>query len=288
VYCWWWGGGLYAGSGGTGNQSILTDVSFIGNHAILGGGGMANWWGNHILTNVIFSGNTTDNLGGAIYNSGNPTLTNATFSGNKADDEGGAIYNDGDQAQPTPFFMPDANTNEYETEANSPTAVMPGHQSTPTPTPTPSDVAINVDLSKQHIETAVNNPSPTPTLTPTPEPAAELAPPKQEMAHSNNSASNPILQKVIFWNNEDSSGVGTATFANEPPVANAGTDQTVAINSLVVLDGSNSADSDPGQTLSYGFERANGDGHANGRLRPAGHTGARGIGERKRYLHGAG
>jgi predicted outer membrane repeat protein len=62
------------------------------------------WYNPHIcspiLTNIIFSGNSAEDDGGAMFNYAyhdgysSPTLTNVTFSGNWAD-EGGAMYNDG-------------------------------------------------------------------------------------------------------------------------------------------------------------------------------------------------
>jgi len=50
----------------------------------------------------------------------------------------------------------------------------------------------------------------------------------------------------------------TATFSNNPPVANAGPDQMVMVTSLVTLDGSASYDDDPNQTLDYGWSQVGG------------------------------
>jgi hypothetical protein len=58
------------------------------------GGGMYNNASSPTLTNVIFSGNSSEN-GGGIYNkSSNPTMTNVTFSSNTADVKGGGMCND--------------------------------------------------------------------------------------------------------------------------------------------------------------------------------------------------
>lgn len=51
----------------------------------------------------------------------------------------------------------------------------------------------------------------------------------------------------------DSNKVITATFSNDPPTANAGADQMVLAGTLVTLDGSASFDTDPMQTLTYGW-----------------------------------
>jgi len=50
----------------------------------------------------------------------------------------------------------------------------------------------------------------------------------------------------------------TATFANNPPVAHAGPDQTVLIGWEVVLDGRGSYDDDPNQALSYDWVQTGG------------------------------
>jgi uncharacterized repeat protein (TIGR01451 family) len=50
----------------------------------------------------------------------------------------------------------------------------------------------------------------------------------------------------------------TATFANDPPTAEAGPNHAVQTNQLVTLDGSGSADGDPDQTLTYGWVQTGG------------------------------
>jgi predicted outer membrane repeat protein len=81
------------------SSPILTNVTFSGNSAATGGGGMTNADSNPTLTNVTFSGNSTNNIGGGMYNhadfsgGSHPTLTNVTFSGNSAGSAGGAMYN---------------------------------------------------------------------------------------------------------------------------------------------------------------------------------------------------
>ncbi|MFO7538607.1 MAG: choice-of-anchor Q domain-containing protein, partial [Chloroflexota bacterium] len=205
-----WGGGLYAGGSFTNGSSVMTNVTFIGNQAANGGGGMANWWPDHVLTNVIFSGNRAGNFGGAIYNSSNIILTNVTFSGNKTDGEGGALYNEGQQILPTPWAVPHTHTADSETETNRPHTAEPSYQSTPTPTPP----AERVDTTGSHstnrqTETAAQTSSPIPTMTPVTNANPAYPEPGRASSAGINTTS-PILQNVVFWNNEDSSGVGTA------------------------------------------------------------------------------
>jgi uncharacterized repeat protein (TIGR01451 family) len=79
------GAGMYSEGDPT-----LTNIMFIGNHALFDGGGMFNDEGDPTLTNVIFSGNEVPNTGGGMYNQrGNPTLNNVSFNGNLAGWGGG-------------------------------------------------------------------------------------------------------------------------------------------------------------------------------------------------------
>lgn len=97
------GGGFYAYD----TDSILTDVSFLNNTAssyeasiYYGGGGMFNFGPEGIgnqnsvtLNNVLFSGNSSADDGGGLYNLRIVSeLTNVTFTGNHAN-RGGALSN---------------------------------------------------------------------------------------------------------------------------------------------------------------------------------------------------
>ncbi len=89
--------GVYGG--GMSNHSTsnptLTNVSFIGNHAV-SGGGMYNYANSSpTLTNVSFIGNQGV-YGGGMYtlSFSHPTLTNVSFSGNLADYGGGMFSED--------------------------------------------------------------------------------------------------------------------------------------------------------------------------------------------------
>ena len=63
---------------------VLTKVTFSGNSASTGGGGMFNISSSPTLTNVTFSGNSAYTGGGMYNQQSSPTLTNVTFSGNSA------------------------------------------------------------------------------------------------------------------------------------------------------------------------------------------------------------
>jgi hypothetical protein len=91
-----YGGGIY-------NVGTLTvaNSTLSGNHAGLGGGGIASFFGATLtIANSTFSGNSGDLGGGGISNSGTLSVTNSTFSGNSAGAGGfgGAIYNKADTA----------------------------------------------------------------------------------------------------------------------------------------------------------------------------------------------
>ncbi len=88
------GGGMFNRK----SSPTLINVTFSGNTAYSGGGGMVNWDASSpTLINVAFSGNTsTSGLGGGMinYKSSSPTLINVTFSNNTANNgNGGGMYN---------------------------------------------------------------------------------------------------------------------------------------------------------------------------------------------------
>lgn len=77
-----------SGDGGGGaiktynSSPILTNVTFSGNHAVVGGA-IDNWHSSMILTNATLRGNSADQYGAAIYNQeSNPTITNTIIWAN--------------------------------------------------------------------------------------------------------------------------------------------------------------------------------------------------------------
>jgi hypothetical protein len=98
-------GPVMAGLQGSTSSPVLTNVTFAGNLAIMGGG-MVSWGlgeggvSSPALTNVTFSGNQAVD-GGGMYNWGieggtsSPALANVIFAGNRANGDGGGMVNMG-------------------------------------------------------------------------------------------------------------------------------------------------------------------------------------------------
>jgi predicted outer membrane repeat protein len=85
------GGGLYNWAS---SSLILTNIIFSGNSSTAFSGGMYNVDSSPTLNNVTFRGNLADSGGGMSNWAGsNPTLTNVIFINNVADTGGGGIYN---------------------------------------------------------------------------------------------------------------------------------------------------------------------------------------------------
>ncbi|WP_176521796.1 T9SS type A sorting domain-containing protein [Longimonas halophila] len=107
------GGGLYCDGEGSGNacSPSLTGLIFTGNSADREGGALYNdgfrGTSSPQVTNATFTGNTAVIYGGAIHNNGldgtsSPRVTGTTFIGNSADFGGGAIYNSGRNGTSSP------------------------------------------------------------------------------------------------------------------------------------------------------------------------------------------
>jgi predicted outer membrane repeat protein len=93
------GGGLEVFAGVS--STTLAHVTLSGNSTIAGGGGLEIIGGaSPTLTNVTFNANSADNGGGMATQDISPTLTNVTFNGNSADSGGGGMY-DGSGSSPT-------------------------------------------------------------------------------------------------------------------------------------------------------------------------------------------
>lgn len=77
-----------------GSQTIVSNTSFVGNHATNHGGAIQNNRASMTFTNCHFEGNASDMDGGALANwgGGNATLSTCTFVANTANN-GGAVTN---------------------------------------------------------------------------------------------------------------------------------------------------------------------------------------------------
>jgi hypothetical protein len=85
------GGGMFDSGSAT-----VTNSTFIGNKAYVGGG-MYKHLKGPILSNCLFSKNTSSSDGGGMYNSYcKSAVTNCTFIGNTAGANGGGMFNRGD------------------------------------------------------------------------------------------------------------------------------------------------------------------------------------------------
>ena len=85
------GGGMYNHDG----SPTLTNCTFTGNCAMVGGGVFNENDSSPMLTNCTFSVNSAGYFGGGMNNfvNSSPTLSNCTFSGNSAGDCGGGMFN---------------------------------------------------------------------------------------------------------------------------------------------------------------------------------------------------
>jgi cysteine-rich repeat protein len=81
------GGGLYIHNTGS---ARIAQSSFVGNHAVNVGGGIAND-GRLELSDSTLSGNAAGNAGGGLHNGGTATLVGVTFTKNTAGNVGGGF-----------------------------------------------------------------------------------------------------------------------------------------------------------------------------------------------------
>jgi predicted outer membrane repeat protein len=87
------GGAIYAPDG---TELTVEGGTFTGNYSDEYGGAIESD-GTLTVTGAYFIGNYAGDYGGAVYNDADATVYGSTFQKNTADDEdGGAVYNDGD------------------------------------------------------------------------------------------------------------------------------------------------------------------------------------------------
>jgi len=86
-----YGGAVYSFAG----NPVISDCGFTDNSAITGGGAICESGGGCRVTGSLFSGNRSDNDGGALYvaSSGVPVFDRCIFRGNIAVYDGGVMYN---------------------------------------------------------------------------------------------------------------------------------------------------------------------------------------------------
>ncbi|HZJ25192.1 MAG TPA: hypothetical protein VFD54_17875, partial [Anaerolineales bacterium] len=93
------GGGIWIGSG----SPTITNVIFTGNSSLELGGGMYNENDSSpALTDVIFTNNSSEGGGGLTNYRSSPTLTNVKFTNNTATFSGGGVLN---VSQSSPIFV---------------------------------------------------------------------------------------------------------------------------------------------------------------------------------------
>lgn len=150
----------------------LKNLVFSGNSAAKDGGGMYRIAGSTALSNVTFRNNHASNDAGGMYSTaGNSTLINVTFAGNFAAGNGGGMVNGNGSNTTLTNVLFSGNV------ATGDGGGIYNDQSSPTLT--------NVTFSGNR---AFNNGG----------------------GMRNNSSSNPAIQNSIIWNNQDTSGIGTA------------------------------------------------------------------------------
>ncbi len=190
------GGGMYNSDH---SSPVVDSVVFSANSAVTGGGGMANNKNSGpTLTNVAFDANSAAFGGGMEnYESSNPTLTNVRFSDNRGDYGAGA-YNEYDSS---PVFT--GVTFQSNTAVEEGGGLYNVYGSNPTLT--------NVTLSDNSANMGggiANYDGASPTLT-----NVTLSSNRAVRGGGlyNNSVGTLAIRNSIFWNNQDQSGVGTAT-----------------------------------------------------------------------------
>ncbi len=174
------GGGMYVED----SDPVLIAVRFQSNHAqitddTLGGGGLSLVDGsNATLSRCTFSGNSAANGGGMYIANSSPTLTNVAFAGNKAGDDiagsGGGLFKDGGQPTLTNILF----------SGNAATENGGGMHNGGSGT---NVVLTNLTFSGNHAILGVGG-----------------------GLHSD-SPSYMIIHNTVIWNNQDSSGTGTAS-----------------------------------------------------------------------------
>lgn len=218
-----WGGGIY----NSGGSPTLTHLTFEGNYAATRGGGMSNEAGSSpTLSNVTFRNNASDTWAGGVLNwGGSPTFTDVTFSGNRAGGDGAGMMNLGSSPALTNVTFRDNSaggggggmlnlTNSNPTLTN---VIFAGNQTDTSgggvynhdSSPILTNVIFSGNSAVEDGGGMYGNTYSSSTLTGVTFSGNRAQ--SEGGAIYNEFNSDATIQNSILWNNQDSSGAGTAT-----------------------------------------------------------------------------
>jgi predicted outer membrane repeat protein len=193
--------GSFAENGGglanvNGSNPPMSDVQFQSNAAGSFGGAIYNEASHPSLTGVQFQSNAAGSNGGAIYNKdSDPSLTGVQFQSNTSGSYGGAIYNEDSDPSLANALL----------SGNTASAGAAIYNKTSHPSLTDALLSGNSAAAGAAIHNTASNPILV-NVTVTGNRASSSA-----GGMFNTSTSQPTVHNSIFWDNQDSTGTGTAS-----------------------------------------------------------------------------